>query len=122
GSAASVSPLPMITHRAVGRSVANCIAIAGSATTAELVSNTVTKIPVTQTRKTLDLCCNATFGKRGGSCRWGGVFEAGHGRRGLRARPAPFWEAPRCGEIERRNGAGTVGVADAPSSLAPRAA
>src|SRR5690606_29659148 len=56
-SAAIVRLLPMMTHWAVGRSVPSSSAIVGNATMAELVSNTVTKIPVTQTKKTWSLCC-----------------------------------------------------------------
>jgi len=51
-----VSPLPAMTHWAVSRSVPNSSAIVGSATIDELVSNTVMKIPITQTRKTQYLC------------------------------------------------------------------
>src|SRR5690606_4139635 len=58
-SAAIVRLLPRMTHCAVGRSVANCSAIVGNATIDELVSKTVTKIPVTQTRNAWNLCCKA---------------------------------------------------------------
>src|SRR5262245_14953447 len=46
----------MMTHWAVGRSVPNSSAMVGKATIEELVSNTVMKIPIAQTRKTRYLC------------------------------------------------------------------